>query len=398
MMALDDLITSGGRNLSETKRYEWIFIAIHSMGVPIILLFTWLHEPASTLGMIVIAACLVTGNLIAGVMNRRITSMEGQQGLSLASLIGISLIAWASIFHFVYDFDTAAHAGFSIVIIEGAVRFGLRGSIGMGIVFALGLAGAMFFRLWVYDLRFSASGYAFWTTIMMVIALTIGFITEETFRERQRNVALVQARALDTERNRIARELHDTVLKTLQGIALESHAIGKHLDSPVVKKRIEQIEEECQRSSEGIREVIHELRSISGYESIGDQVALLLRKWSSTTGIEAEFELGGDDRRVPGTLSYNVRCILSEALLNIQKHAAATQVRVQTHVASDRMQIRISDNGLGISIPEKEGTQSLGSGSAFGILGMRERIEQLGGRLLIERENGTRLTMEIPLM
>lgn len=395
--ASDNQVIFTGRSLREAKRLEWIFITIHALGVPLILLMTWLHDPASTIGLVVIAGLLALGSLIAGFLNPRIKSFGGQKRLAVASLIGISIVVWASILHFVNDFNTAAYAVYSLVIIEGAVRFEMRGSIAMASVFVLGLLGAMFFRLSVYDLRFSMSGYTYWTLIMILIAGSIGFITRETNRERCRNAELIRSRTLDAERHRIARELHDTVLKTFQGIALEIHVIGKSLESSSTKEKIVGIEEECQRSSDEVRDVIHDLRDLDREESIGDQMSSLLSEWGKTSGIKVNFESKGVDRGVPGVVAYNVRCILSEALLNVERHATASQVNIRLLNTPDHMRIQISDNGRGSHIPGEEQSPLVNGRYTYGILGMKERIEQLGGWFSIECRNGTVLTMEIPL-
>lgn len=392
----DNLVTFDGRSLREAKRLEWVFITIHAFGVPLILLMTWLHNPASTIGLGVIAGLLALGSLIAGFLNHRIKSFGGQKRLAVASLIGISIVVWASILHFVNDFNTAAYAVYSLLIIEGAIRFEMRGSIAMAAIFMLGLLGAMFFRLSVYDFRFSLSGYTYWTLIMILIAGSIGFITREANRERRRNAELIRSRTLDAERHRMARELHDTVLKTFQGIALETHVIAKSLDS-CARERVMQIEEECQRSSDEIRNVIHDLRGLDGEETIGNQISSILREWSNASGIRVNFKSKGIDRHLPGVVAYNVRCILSEALFNTQKHANATQVDVLLLNTPDQMRIQISDNGLGIHVPDEEQSQLLNTRHSYGILGMKERIEQLGGWFSIECENGTALTVEIPL-
>ena len=137
------------------------------------------------------------------------------------------VFAWAMIFQFL-EGQTAAYGGFAFVIIEGAVRFGLIASLFMEAIFVAGLAVAMQYRVSEYGLKFSTTGFAFWALFLFFIALSVGLVTEEARRERRRSAILVRERTLLEERNRIARDLHDTVLKTLHGLALEAHVLGRH--------------------------------------------------------------------------------------------------------------------------------------------------------------------------
>ena len=87
-----------------------------------------------------------------------------------------AIIASGVILQFVEDFNTAAYAVFAYIIIQAAIRFELVGSLSALMFFILGLCGAYLYRKAVYDLPFSYTGYAYWTTLMAVIAISIGII------------------------------------------------------------------------------------------------------------------------------------------------------------------------------------------------------------------------------
>jgi signal transduction histidine kinase len=388
---------SGGRSLKELKNLEWIFIGIHALGVPTAIAMVFLHEPSSLTAVSIVAVLLAAWSVIAGFSNHRIATVEGQVRLGIVTQIVIVLFAWALVFQVVSGINTAAYAGFIVVIIEGAMRFGLRGSLVMGIVFALGLVAAMIYREWHYGLEFNIPGYAFWTVLSFIIALSVGLVTEENRRERERSERLVRERTLLEERNRIARDLHDTVLKTLHGLALEAHALKKQVSYPAALERAGYIQGVCQRSSQEIRDIISELRSENMDEGIASLMSRMVESWSKTAGIKTEFTFSGSDRPLSLIASYNLRNVLSEALLNVQKHASATQVSVLLELLSGEIRLEIADNGKGIGYSGNE-VYTVASKGKYGILGMKERVEQLNGQFSIDSSRGTRLLISVPLI
>ncbi len=389
-------IFSGERSLPALKNLEWIFIGIHSIGVPVILVMAWLHRPDSFTSMAVIAVLLFAYNVIAGFLNYSIRSVAGQQRLSMLTLIVLGVFAWVLIFYLLDDPNTSAYAGFFVILIEGAGRFGLIGSMLMGVVFVIGFSIAMVFREAEYDLEFNLPGYVFWTVIMMFTAFTMGLIAEETRRERRRNVLLVKERTIATERSRIARDLHDTVLKTLHGLALEAHALRKRLP-PHGAERVEYIEGVCRRSSQEIRDVIYELRGEEEEEGIGTQISRMLKAWGEDTGMNIKFSISGSDLSLPLMVTHNIRGVLSEALLNIHKHASASRVNVSVEIIHGEMRLEIEDDGRGIDCWDGD-LYAIAHDGKFGILGMKERVEQLNGQFSIDSGKGTRLLILIPLL
>lgn len=390
-------LLSGARSLKELKNLEWIFIGIHSLGVPTAIAMTFITDPPSATAVFVIAGVLAGWSAVASFLNHRISTIKGQMRLSIITQVVIVLFAWTFVFHWVSGEDTAAYASFTVVIIEGAVRFGLRGSLAMAIVAAVGLAVAMMYREWEYGLEFNTPGYTFWTIISFIIALSVGLVTEETRRERQRSESLVRQRTLWDERQRTARDLHDTVLKTLQGLALEAHALKKHVNSQTALEKTEYIQGVCQRSSQEIRDIIAELRSENEVEGIASLMSNMVESWSETTGIKTDFYATGTDRRLSLMASYHLRNVLSEALLNIRRHASASYVSVSVELLPAEIRLEIADNGKGIGYAGGE-VYGVVSKGKFGILGMKERVEQLNGQFSVDGSCGTRLMISVPLI
>jgi len=387
------------RYLHEMKRLEGIFIAIRWLWVVIIFIMAWLHHPESATVMVALGGGLGLCNAAAFTLNRLVEKPGAQRRLSLAMLAVDALIAWGIILLFARDFYTAAYAGFGYVIIEAAIRFGMTGSMSMLLVFIAGLYGTFLYRDAAFGVRFSTSGFAFWVALMAMIAVSVGATVYEGRRQRRRSEQYLRDNILLEERQRIARELHDTVLKTLHGLTLEAHVLeSRGRDAPpFVGETARYIEEVCARTGREIREVIFDLRGEHAPEGIAERIAGLLDGWSEESGIAAGFSLSGEDTVVPPEAARHVVNVVSEVLINIRRHAGASRVDMAVAISGGELSVTVRDNGRGIGGGMDEPADFV-AGGKLGIAGMKERVELLGGRLLIESDgNGTRVAFIVPL-
>jgi signal transduction histidine kinase len=385
--------------LHDMKRLEWIFIAVRWIWVPMVFVMAWLHHPEQATVMRVLGGVLAFCNAAACLSNIKIKTPLSQRALGISMLIVDTLLAWGIILLFVRDFYTAAYAGFVYVILEAAIRFGLVGSLSMIAVFALGLYGTYEYRLAVFGVRFSTSGYAFWTTLMSIVAISVGMIIHEGRRQRWQSENYLKESTLLSERHRIARELHDTVLKTLQGLSLEARALENRTSTttPSVKETAQYIQEVCSRTSQEIREVILDLCTEDERRSIATQISKMLNEWSRATGISGEFTLSGHDVRLSTEPSRQLRNIVSEALTNVQRHASASRVSVTLKISPGEMIIEIRDDGCGIRRSLDDLHVFVAEGK-LGIAGMKERIELLGGHFSLNSDqNGTVINLNLPV-
>jgi DNA-binding CsgD family transcriptional regulator len=204
--------------LKETKRLEWIFIAIRWLWVPIIFLLDWLHHPLSHVAMLVAGLALGAGNAVASVFNARIKSAYAQKILGIVMLTVDAVFAWRIIFFFVNDFYTAAYAAFIYVIIEGVLRFGLAGSIAMAVYFIAGLFIAYEYRLAEFGVRFSYSGFAYWASLMSLVSLTLGAVVNEWRKQRRESERYQIENARLMERERISGEIKTRNISELESM------------------------------------------------------------------------------------------------------------------------------------------------------------------------------------
>ena len=299
--------------LYEMKRLEWFFIGARWLWVPAIFLLAWLHEPSSNTTMLSIGVATALANIGAMLLNMRIGTPGAQRTLGLFMLTIDTIIAWGLILLFVSDFYTAAYAGFLFVVIEGTIRYGLVGSLVMAAIFAVGLLGAYLFRDAVYGVRFSYSGYTFWSVLMFLVSVPVGFIVDEGRRQRRLSEFHLKEKTLLEERQRIARDLHDNVIKTLHGLALETRVLEKKAEGePDLGEAAHYIGEVCQRTSREIRDVILDLRSEAGNDGLATIVSRMVNEWGSRTGIAVEFHPPAKDINLPAENVRHLRNIISE--------------------------------------------------------------------------------------
>lgn len=195
--------------------------------------------------------------------------------------------------------------------------------------------------------------------------------------------------AAESERQRWARELHD---ETLQGMAALKLSLRSALRSDPEQARtvLEAAVEQLNGDIQGLRAIIADLRP-AALDELGLEAALvtLVEGVAARGELDAETELDIGDVRLAPEVETTAYRIVQEALTNVLKHAAADRVRVDASVAGGRLQIRVTDDGRGL-------TDDRGSG--FGLVGMRERAGLAGGTLAIEPRpgGGTVVDVELP--
>lgn len=202
------LITQRDVRLREVRRLEWILIGIRWLCVALLLVITALNYPESQMVVLVLTGILALVNAGGSYANIKIKTLRPQLILGIIMLSIDALIASGVILQFVGDFNTAAYAVFAYIIIEAAIRFELIGSLSALIFFLLGLYGAYAYRRGVYDLPFSYTGYAYWTTLMAIIAVSTGTIVRMIKNQRLQNERhLIEITRL-LEQQRIAHEIN----------------------------------------------------------------------------------------------------------------------------------------------------------------------------------------------
>jgi signal transduction histidine kinase len=206
--------------------------------------------------------------------------------------------------------------------------------------------------------------------------------------------ALAIFQAVEAERLRIARDLHDGPAQVLADLVLKAEILDR-----IAKRTPEALPAELEEFRSLVRNAVGDMRRFMfdlRPDSLDDLglVATMKRfasEYQDRTGIICRFNISGEDRRVGAQLEEAIFRIIQEALNNVQKHAEAKTAEVVVALQPGRVAARIRDDGTGFdpAHPPAGGRQQLG------LLGMRERAEALGGRMEIRSEPGKGTEIEV---
>lgn len=220
----------------------------------------------------------------------------------------------------------------------------------------------------------------------------------EQLRESQEQLRALAGRLIsvrEEERTRIAREVHDELGQALTGLKLEVQWLAKRLDvsqKPLLEKTqamasvIDSTVRLVRRIAAGLRpEILDEMGLVAA-------IRWQAEEFQKRMGIRCRVKLP-DVSVVPDKeLSTAVFRVFQEVLTNVARHANATSVNVDLDISEERLLLRVSDNGVGISEDKLHSRESLG------LLGMRERVQMFAGKVDIQSapDGGTTVSVWIP--
>lgn len=219
-------------------------------------------------------------------------------------------------------------------------------------------------------------------------------VMQKKLRQLTRQIILAQ----EEERKEISRELHDEVVQILVGINVELSALGKgaSLGLETLRVKIARTQRLVENSVNAVHRFARELRP-----AVLDDLGLIpaLHAYSKSLAERKKLQIQMTAFGGVEALGVAKRTVLfrvaQEALTNIARHAHATQVRMSISEVSGAIRMEISDNGKSFSVEKALGAKGP---KRLGLIGMKERIEMVGGSLAIESAAGTGTTVraEIP--
>ena len=218
----------------------------------------------------------------------------------------------------------------------------------------------------------------------------------EQAAQEQQNLSRLILQAQEEERYRLARELHDEAAQALTSLLVRLRLLERAQDPAEAQKRVQELRELTAQALEEVRRVALDLRPTI-LDDLGLAPALEWRvdEFNRLDGVRARFESAGMDCRLPREVELTFYRVGQEALSNVGRHAAATQVTVKLVRRDDTVRLEIADNGCGFEpiAPGDAGHHGLG------LLGMRERMGMIGGSLEIiaAPAAGTRIVAQAPL-
>jgi signal transduction histidine kinase len=227
--------------------------------------------------------------------------------------------------------------------------------------------------------------------LINIFVLLIGFLVlAESRGQQQIKLLNKEVENLETlvERNRIARNIHDTLGHTLTALGIQLEVVQQiYLTNPEkTGQRLDTAKQLTDQCLQDIRNVVQTLRQ-SDFDLLQGLTGLMIHL-QQTQPVKTKIQLNLP--ALPLQTSYQIYCIIQEGITNIQKHANASHISLGSNLDAEFLTIELSDNGNGF-----DPTQSR---TGFGLQGMHERLQLIGGVLDIHStiDVGTHLRVKVP--
>jgi signal transduction histidine kinase len=242
-----------------------------------------------------------------------------------------------------------------------------------------------------------------------VAALVAAFVTAIARQSEQRRDALAALAATRAEladaarhagvlaeRERLARELHDTVAQGFTSVVTQLESAEQALDDRPADARehLEKARSTARDSLEQIRRTVRALRpDLLESASLSAALERVVQRWSADSGVRAELRTTGEPVPLHPETETALLRTAQESLTNVARHAWASRVVVSLSFLGDTVTLDVDDDGRGF-----DGRPHPGPDGGFGLIGMRERVEAAGGELTVEsrRGEGTTIAVTVP--
>lgn len=324
-------------------------------------------------------------------------------GLAATSVLGLSD---ERVLHLVIRRPLVAMADIAVVLVV-VVALGVENPLTLGVLSTALIVGVLFRGPMAAILGTTlAAGYLVVAAsedvgdtgfvVVLGIPLTIGCLVavgqairaiEQQFHAAQERLALaLRAAAVEEERGRFAREVHDGLAKSLQGLALGAAALPSWLerDGAEAATQARELSAGAQEAVREARSLLSQLRADRPDEPFGAVLRESLAAWADRYGGEVGYS-GADHVPLDTRVRYELLASLREALTNIEKHAEGAPVDVLLRVEGDVAYLVVRDEGPGFdprSVPARE------QEGHFGLRGLTERMASVGGRASVESAPG----------
>ena len=190
--------------------------------------------------------------------------------------------------------------------------------------------------------------------------------------------AKIESLTLQNERQRMARELHDTLAQGVAGLVLQLEAIKAHLASNRTERASAIVEQSITRARSTLAEsraAIDNLRAVP--VNVADAVREQVEHFKQSTGVACDLDISVTENQLSPEVIDHAMHILSESLTNISRHAQASNVKVVCVIQNQNLQLEIRDDGKGFDVKQE-------TKGHYGLVGMHERARLTGGQLAIE--------------
>ncbi|MCU6792954.1 MULTISPECIES: sensor histidine kinase [Paenibacillus] len=207
--------------------------------------------------------------------------------------------------------------------------------------------------------------------------------------------------AQEEERKRIAREIHDGLAQTLANVVLRTEIVERMLNRDTIssaKEELVDLKIQVRSGIEEVRKIIFNLRPMA-LDDLGLVPALrkFIQDYEEKTKIRTKIELAGKEARLPSGMEVAIFRVVQEAFSNVLKHSQASHVTLELTYQQQMVKVTVKDNGIGFVVEQID--KKIDKGSHYGLMGMRERVELLEGRMEVESDvgAGAKVSMLIPI-
>ncbi|WP_281883073.1 sensor histidine kinase [Paenibacillus sp. YYML68] len=207
--------------------------------------------------------------------------------------------------------------------------------------------------------------------------------------------------AQEEERKRIAREIHDGLAQNMANMVLRTEIAERMLNKEAyasVKDELIDLKASVRGGIEEVRKIIFNLRPMA-LDDLGLVPTLrkFVQDFEEKAKISTKFDVVGKELRLPSGMEVAVYRLVQESFSNVVKHAQASHVTLELTFQKAMIKLAITDNGVGFAMDSID--KRITSGNHYGLMGMRERVELLEGRMDIQSEvgAGTKISMVIPI-
>jgi signal transduction histidine kinase/ligand-binding sensor domain-containing protein len=201
-------------------------------------------------------------------------------------------------------------------------------------------------------------------------------------------------RAVLGERNRIAREIHDTLAQGYVGVSVQLEVLSELLRMSNTKAAEKHLDLTRSYVREGLADARQSIWALRSQDSGETTLPVRLRRMVEAEGghgLDAKFSIFGAYRPMPPGTEREFLCVAQEAIHNVKKHAGAKHLFVQLEYGPDEIALEVRDDGRGFSVDEKPESPP----GHYGLTGMRERAAAIGGTLEVSSEPGAGTTVRL---
>ncbi len=235
----------------------------------------------------------------------------------------------------------------------------------------------------------------FYETLWFRLACAVMLLASAwaVYQMRLRQIRGRFAAVLD-ERARLAREIHDTLAQGFVGISSQLDAVAMCMpeERAPARKHLDMARRMARHSLTEARRSVMDLRaSVLEGQDLAAALESGTRLWTAGFGVEIHVDVIGPSEPLPEEMEQHLLRIAQEAVTNVLKHAGASKIWIKLHTEAKRLYLRVVDNGRGF---DQSGAFNA-MGGHFGLIGMRERAERLGGEMKLVSNPGEGTVVEV---